>query len=516
MKRFIIILFLVIGFDLAAQSPSIPTRKSEDAAGVMSDGYWAIWNDDEQDRIDQDIETYRKADAVFKTGKIKRGTTVKVEQVSSEFIFGASAFNWNQLGSKKANSRYRELFGTLFNRATIPFYWSSFERKPGLSRFEETMIDTENWWTWKCKAPNYQPHWRRPCTDPIVEWCNSRGVHVHGHPLVWGNRKTYPLWMQYVDLPEKEIKILDTLEFILPGSAHSKMAESYYSMTPEQVYNMLPTYIDNQENRSYARIQEIMNRYQGRIDSWDVVNESAYDYGNGVQDPNLAMCKSAYGIMFSDYTYKSFKKAEEFSGDNAWLNINDFVVDDRYVAQVENLLQRGAKIDVIGSQMHLFQPQQCLDIAAGTFNADDKLVNPDAIRSFFSKIGAFGIPTCVSEITITSAGEDERGEMIQAIITRNLYRMWFSVPSMTGITWWNLVDRCGASGEPAISGVFHRNMTPKPVYYALDQLINHEWKTSLELTPDANGNISWRGFKGTYEITWTDSSGKEQTAQFTL
>lgn len=516
MKRIITILFLFIGLNLAAQSPSIPTRKSEDTASIMSDGYWSIWNDEEQDRIDQDIETYRKADAVFKTGKIKIGTTVKVEQVSSEFIFGASAFNWNQLGSKKANARYRDLFGTLFNRATIPFYWSSFERKPGLSRFEETMIDTEYWWTWKCKAPNYQPHWRRPCTDPIVEWCNSHGVHVHGHPLVWGNRKTYPLWMQYVDLPEKEIKILDTLEFILPGSAHSKMADSYKHMSPQQVYNLLPTYIDNLENRSYARIQEIMARYQGRIDSWDVVNESAHDYGNGVQDPSAAMCKSAYGIMFSDYTYKSFKKAEECNRGNAWLNINDFVVDERYIAQVENLLQRGAKIDVIGSQMHLFQPQQCLDIAAGTFNADDKLVKPDTIRDFFSKIGVFGIPTCISEITITSAGEDERGEMIQAIITRNLYRMWFSVPSMNGITWWNLVDKCGASGEPAISGIFHRNMTPKPAYYALDQLINHEWKTSLELTPDANGNISWRGFKGTYEITWTDTSGNEHTAQLTL
>jgi hypothetical protein len=110
MKRIITILFLFIGLNLAAQSPSIPTRKSEDTASIMSDGYWSIWNDEEQDRIDQDIETYRKADAVFKTGKIKKGTTVKVEQVSSEFIFGASAFNWNQLGSKKANARYRDLF----------------------------------------------------------------------------------------------------------------------------------------------------------------------------------------------------------------------------------------------------------------------------------------------------------------------------------------------------------------------------------------------------------------------
>ena len=516
MKNSLIISLLFIGVNLAAQTPAIPTCKAEDTAGVMSDGYWAIWNDEELTRIDQDIEKYRKADAWFRTGDVMNGTTVKVEQISSEFIFGASAFNWNQLGSKKANTRYRELFGTLFNRATIPFYWSTFEKKPGFPRYEETMIDTEHWWTWKSNNPSAQPHWRRPCTDPIVDWCKEHGVKVHGHPLVWGNRKTYPLWMQYVDLPEKEQMTLDTLEFILPGSAHSKMAASYSKMSPAYIKSLLPEYIKNQEERSYGRINDIMSRYQGRIDSYDVVNESAVDYSRGVQDPGLPMCKSVYGIMFSDYTFKSFKKAEACNSGKALLNINDYVVDDRYVEQVQNLLLRGAKIDVIGSQMHLFQPQQCLDIAAGTFSDKDKLVTPEAIREHFSKLGSFGVPTCLSEITITSAGEDEKGEMIQAIISRNLYRMWFSLPSMMGITWWNVVDKCGASGEPAMSGLFHRNMTPKTAFYALDQLINKEWKTNLELTPDSEGKVRWRGFKGVYKITWTDASGKEQTQEFKL
>lgn len=103
-----------------------------------------------------------------------------------------------------------------------------------------------------------------------------------------------------------------------------------------------------------------------------------------------------------------------------------------------------------------------------------------------------------------------------AIIARNLYRLWFSLPSMMGITWWNIVDNCGAPGEPTISGLFHRDMSPKTSFYALDQLINHEWKTSLECQPDRQGNISWRGFKGTYRITWTDTKGRMHTTEFTL
>ena len=97
MKISIIISLLFIGVNIAAQTPAIPTCKAEDTAGIMSDGYWAIWNDEELTRIDQDIEKYRKADAWFRTGDVMNGTTVKVEQISSEFIFGASAFNWNQL-----------------------------------------------------------------------------------------------------------------------------------------------------------------------------------------------------------------------------------------------------------------------------------------------------------------------------------------------------------------------------------------------------------------------------------
>lgn len=76
--------------------------------------------------IDKDIDTYRKADGSFKTGKIKKGTKVRIVQKKSSFVFGASAFNWGQLGSEASNKRYQELFGGLFNRATVPFYWKDF------------------------------------------------------------------------------------------------------------------------------------------------------------------------------------------------------------------------------------------------------------------------------------------------------------------------------------------------------------------------------------------------------
>jgi hypothetical protein len=59
-------------------------------------------------------------------------------------------------------------------------------------------------------------------------------------------------------------------------------------------------------------------------------------------------------------------------------------------------------------------------------------------------------------------------------------------------------------------------MEPKPSFYALDQLINHEWKTNLSVKTGENGTVKFRGFKGRYRLSWKDKSGKEQQAEFYL
>ena len=112
---------------------------------VMSEKYWAVWNDEAQARIDADIEKYRKADAVVEL-EAPAGTVVKVEQLSHAFFFGAHIFNFNQLGKTEWNERYKELYGTLFNSATVAFYWRTLERYPYAPRFAEAYEDTEEYW----------------------------------------------------------------------------------------------------------------------------------------------------------------------------------------------------------------------------------------------------------------------------------------------------------------------------------------------------------------------------------
>jgi GH35 family endo-1,4-beta-xylanase len=228
--------------------------------------------------------------------------------------------------------------------------------------------------------------------------------------------------------------------------------------------------------------------------------------------PGSKVCKSVYGLMPGDYTWQSFKVAQKAFPDDVLLNINDYNLGSCYPKQVDDLVARGCKVDVMGAQMHLFNPKTCLEIAEGTSDAQ----SPASVWETMARIGAAGKPLHLSEITIPAPGNDEKGQAIQAVIARNLYRLWFSIKPMAGITWWNLVDDCGAPGEPSISGLFSRDMDPKPAYHALRALIQDEWMTRTTAKADKEGALSFRGFRGTYRLSWKTRSGSENTTLFNL
>ena len=472
---------------------------SPETGTVMSEAYRKLWNPEVQAKIDSDIEKYRKADAVLKLDGLPAGTAIKVEQISHDFIFGANIFNFNQLGTEERNQKYKELFGTLFNSATIPFYWKTFEMQPNRPRFKEEYWDTEEYWN-SAKEPKSVPHWRRPASDPVVEFCESKGIHLHGHTMIWGNRRwQHPDWIFDQFCPDGEKEKLNSLT-----------KEEIKTLTPQHIAELAPVYFKEMQRLFEKRVVELAGYYGDRLDSWDVVNESATDY-HGQCVTGEPMCKSNYGLMPGDYTYNTFRLADKVFPKNVDLFINDYANNENYANQVKGLLAHGCRIEVMGSQMHLFNPQQCLDIADGK-----PIESPQQVWDKMATISKAGLPIHLSEITITSPGDDERGREIQAVIARNLYRLWFSIESMMGITWWNIVDDCGAPGEPAISGIFTRNMEPKPAFYALDKLINHEWKTSTTVVTDKNSTARFRGFKGQYRVSWKNSSGGEQVAEFYL
>ena len=45
------------------------------------------------------------------------------------------------------------------------------------------------------------------------------------------------------------------------------------------------------------------------------------------------------------------------------------------------------------------------------------------------------------------------------------------------------------------------------ITHALNELINHEWRTNLTTKAAKDGKIEFRGFKGNYRLSW-DENGK--------
>ena len=501
---------------------------------VMSAKYWEIWNETEMARINADIEKYRKADASIEIA-VPDGTEVSVDQVASDFYFGAHIFNFNQLGKKEWNDRYKALYDAdtgLFNSGTVAFYWRTLEPYPNSPRFEERYEDTENFWN-ACAKPQLQAHWRRPAPDPVIVHLRRGGCRIHGHPLVWGcNEWMTPSWIWEVFTPESEKVALQRRcsvriprhDFTKPvGTKDSSYSHAwqtawyrvYSQLSEQEIEAIVPSFVKAQRHFMEKRIRDIGERYGAVVDSWDAVNESATDWANGAKRTwpdgesaafnRLPVTKSVYGLMPANYAHQAITLSRKAMRPSAKLTVNEYNMA-AFPGQIKDLEKHGADFDVVGSQMHLFNPKESLAIAAG---AGPTHLRPQGIRARFESVAkaAGKRPIHLSEITITAPDLTPKGQMIQAIIACNCYRAWFAVEKMNGITWWNVVDGCGAPGEPAISGLFTRDMKPKTAYHAMEDLLHREFRTHTKVKAQG-GKVVFRGFRGRYHLHWKTADGK--------
>ncbi len=305
--------------------------------------------------------------------------------------------------------------------------------------------------------------WRRPPPDRAVAFGKKHGLTLKGHPLVWHNGAHNPKWMP---------------------------------KDPEEL-----------KKRYLKRFREIAERYAKDIPIWDGVNESM-------------VCSKDFPLYSEDRTHPAYvpwaftEEQKLFRPENL-LMINDVTTfnwpandSNRYYQQCRKLVEDGVPIEGIGFQFHFFS-RKSLD---GYLNGDR--CDPNTLLDTYEMFAKFGLPLWVTEITIGSAGED--GPAIQGRVARDIYRLWFSAPKMAGITWWNLGDGTAYGNEGvAGGGLADEDFSPKPAYQALDQLINHDWKTNLDAKSAADGEVEFRGFHGNYEIEVTQA-GKRKTFPLTL
>ena len=516
----------VVAAVVSLAAPMVALAGFQVDRSVMSDEYWAIWNDGVQAKIDADIEKNRKADASFEVSA-PDGAEVSVDQLSHEFRFGAHIFNFNQLGKKEYNDAYKASYGDggLFNQATVAFYWKEYEPVPGRLRAGGDYEDTERFWNSISRAEAMDhPFWRRPAPGPVIDFLKSKEVRIHGHILIWGSAK--PDWVYDWYCPEDEKRAYDALGIprrsakgIPPSGNWSggynifwrrKWQEAYKFADELQLAEMAPTFAKNMRKLFRKRIFDVAGAFGEVVDSWDVVNESSQDWIKYRKSrTRLPVWKSNYGLMPGDYPLDALLDAKEAFPPAANLAINDYNISEDFLSQVKDLDANGVKIDIVGCQMHIFNTNNSMRLSRGATDVN-WVGTPETIRARLDMMARTGRPLHVSEVTIAAPGEDARSKQIQAILTRNIYRAWFSHPKTMGITWWNTVDGGAVKGEPLVSGLFSPDMKRKPVYDALDDLINREWKTKTTARA-SGGKVAFRGFRGRYRLSWKDAAGVERT-----
>ncbi len=290
--------------------------------------------------------------------------------------------------------------------------------------------------------------YRRPPVDLCLKFCRENGIEPREHALAYEHM--YPTWLKGLSIEETKAEI-----------------EHHF--------------------------KELGERYADKIHNIEVTNEMFWEKDEAVT--------SFY--FEPDYIEWCFKTARKYFPENE-LIINEWTPNDAYIEYIKKNLEKGAPIDVVALQYHIFNTRdvEALEVAQTRYN-------PEFVIERLNKLALFGKPLEISEVTIPAFSTDALDEEIQAKLIENLYTLWFSIPSMEKIIYWNLVDGYAAfapqgdmtAGENKYHGALLRfDLSEKPAYKKLKKLIHETWHTEKTLTTDENGEVSFRGFYGEYEI----------------
>ena len=358
----------------------------------------------------------------------------------------------DELESEGKNEKYKKYFSDVFNMATLPFYWDALEPERGKPRY----------------AKDSPKIYRRPAPDLCIEFCEKHGIEPREHALAYD--VFFPKWL--------------------------------YDASVDEVKRELE-----------RRFSEVSKRYADKIPTIEVTNEMAWTKGKTTfyDEP--------------DYIEWCFKTAEKYFPNNQ-LGINEFAglswedrcrATDKYYAYIEANMLKGARIDAIGMQYHLFNKAEL------EYEKTRMTLNPQNLYNHMDLYSNFGKPLQITEVTVPAYSWESEDEEIQAEIIENLYSIWFSHPNVEQIIYWNLVDGYAHFWDPDpekikasqgdmtlgenyyYGGLLRFDLSPKPAYFKIKELLQKRWHTEAELVTDKNGRAEFRGFYGDYSAVISSS-----------
>lgn len=285
-----------------------------------------------------------------------------------------------------------------------------------LKRYKFDSLTAENVMKFGRLEPNRnQFDWAT--SDKVVNFAQANGMRVRGHTLAW--HVEVPGWV---------------------GGLSSADAESALR----------------------NHITQIMQRYRGKVVSWDVVNEALNDDGsvrNSVWSQKLG----------NDWIAKAFQMARQ-ADSTAKLCYNDFSAESRDLDgnggtgraaksdavynMVKDFKQRGVPIDCVGFQTH----------SAGQYPGTET-----ALRENMTRLKDAGVTVEITELDVINIGDETAKANRYAVIGRACK----AAGNCTGVTTWGLYDGHTWRGSSAGPLTLDTNFNAKPSYFALTSAIGH-------------------------------------------
>jgi GH35 family endo-1,4-beta-xylanase len=217
------------------------------------------------------------------------------------------------------------------------------------------------------------------------------------------------------------------------------------------------------------RIDSAVNRYKGQIVQWDVDNEMLSDnfFGSCLGESGRAnMFNRANqidpncGMYMNEYTGNSFGGYD----------------GNEYVARAKSLINTyGAQIEGLGIQAHVSSPFQPETYYNNVLNELDDL----------------GLPIIATEFDTDATTATQVANDLE-----NFYRICFSHPNVEAIIMWGIEQSAWRWDGIVNSSTWVLNEAGVRYEALLD-----EWTTNDSNYTDLSGNVNFRGFHGTYEIT---------------
>jgi endo-1,4-beta-xylanase len=409
-------------------------------------------------------DRFRKGQArlrfISTSGEPVKGLEVQVTQKNQDFLFGNLIFDLVWDNPPHQPQLFQQRFLELFNLAIFPFYWPSYEPKPG------------------------QTQWQRML--PVLAWCQANGVTAKGHPLVWPYSAGIPEWLY--DMPAGTVEPL----------VRARVTNLVKGLAPDihiwDVTNEAVNHISWAEATSPAFRQ----RYH-ETDLWRGIQVSGA-FKREVPIPEAA-----------DWVEASFHWAYT-ANPKATLIVNDYNqefdphVRQRFYDLVVELKRRGAPVSGLGLQVHPLHhwlwPHEMWD----TLEIYRELEIPIHITELHQ-------PACEQEIE----GGFRQGHwslQAQADLMEQMYRQCFGHPSVVSINYWGLSDR---GSWMKGGGLVDEEYRPKPVFNRLKELIKGEWMTQpFAARTGDNGEVLLQGFYGNYEILLPDDRQQHRMYEFHL